>query len=328
MSVVLTGKMPVLHYQTIHTMEDILGNAPPTQLLFMLGIICFSAILLMAIMVFSVTRRGESSSPKPNLSKPATLPIQPPDDEEKLDISILSRFKSTPPIQPEPVVTAKPEIIAPPQISLPPKEIKSTPMQTPKIDLVAPPEPAQLTDLLHLWRDPTGQLVVEIAGQRYTKLTEVTDKHIGQYILRLVAHLLAFTNGVIVTEAGLKSVYVPKIGEVPLPPFSAATVTKTAQMAIPPTPRLIAIPVPIETVDPVTAPALSGFNLADQINKFVQAHLALSPLAATTKIKIFSTFKGGIQIEVNGERYSSPDEVPQPAVKNLIKTAIQEWEKS
>ena len=72
--------------------------------------------------------------------------------------------------------------------------------------------------MLRLLRDPqSGQLIVEIAGQRYTKLAEITDKEIGQYILKLVAHLLAFTNGMIATEAGLKSVPAPKVGETPMP---------------------------------------------------------------------------------------------------------------
>ena len=75
-------------------------------------------------------------------------------------------------------------------------------------------------------------------------------------------------------------------------------------------------------------PAVSPFNLAGEINEIVQTRLKVSPLAATTIIEILSDPNGGIRIKVNGQVYSSPDDIPDPDVKTLIKDSIKEWERS
>ena len=73
---------------------------------------------------------------------------------------------------------------------------------------------------------------------------------------------------------------------------------------------------------------MPGLNLAEEINKIVQARLIVSPLAATTKIEITSDLGGGIRIKVNGIPYASPDEVPDTEVRELIKASIKQWERS
>ena len=55
------------------------------------------------------------------------------------------------------------------------------------------PQSSEPVELMRLLRHPQSkQLIVEVGGKRYTKLADVTDKKVGQYILQLVAHLLAF----------------------------------------------------------------------------------------------------------------------------------------
>ena len=70
-----------------------------------------------------------------------------------------------------------------------------------------------------------------------------------------------------------------------------------------------------------------GLNLAEEINDIVQTRLRYSPLAENNRIEITSDDHGGIRIEVNRQFYSSPDEVPDPDIKELIKAAIKEWER-
>jgi hypothetical protein len=227
-----------------------------------------------------------------------------------------------------------------------------------------PPEPVEL---LRLLRDPqSGQLMVEIAGRRYTKLAEITDKEIGQYILKLAAHLLAFTNGMIATDAGLKSLPAPKVGETPMPVVAPTLVSQlpgptagsgqsqpamvqpsfTPQPASPVEAALFASiraqsaapqppPPPPQRRGlfgrPKPAPAeplLPELNLAAQINDIVQARLRYSPLAPTTQLQITSDPGGGILINVNGAIYRGPDDIPYPEVKELIQASIKEWEKS
>jgi hypothetical protein len=211
-----------------------------------------------------------------------------------------------------------------------------------------------------LLRHPeSGQLIVEVAGQHYTKLADVTDKKIGQYILKLVAHLLVFTNGVILTSAGMKSVTTPKVEDVPEPllipqarsvpqaPPPAPTAPPPPQAAPPPPPpdveaTFLASLKASGPTPPASAPkrgglfgrstsstpadSLPGLNLAQEINEIVQARLRYSPLA-NQRIEISSAIGGGIRIQVNNKFYSSPDDVEEPEVKELIKASIKEWER-
>jgi hypothetical protein len=242
-----------------------------------------------------------------------------------------------------------------PAVSQPPP----TPTNPPVAGVNSPVSPTEPVELLRLLRDPqTGQLLVEIAGQRYTKLAEIADKKVGHYILTLTAHLLAFTNGMVATEAGLKALQSPKVGTVPTPlatpvpasPPSALTqpAATTPGFVLPPPPEVEAAflaslraqparpeppqpqrrglfnrakPAPEETLLPT-------LNLAEQINTIAQTRLRYSPLAATTKLEITSDPGGGILINVNGAFYHGPDDIPQLEVKELIKASIQEWEKS
>jgi hypothetical protein len=246
-----------------------------------------------------------------------------------------------------------------------------------KIDLAArlgvqppvAPQSSEPSELLRLLRDPqSGDLIVEVAGRHYSKLTDVDDKEVGQYILELVAHLLVFTNGVIATEVGVKSVYLPKrLSKVPIPltkptPVSQlpdpATHESTSPSEPEPTssePELVPKPPPeaeaaflasLQARPPQPEPqqggggmygrpkptseagAMPGFNLADEINKIVQTRLMISPLSSTNDVEIVSDPSGGIQIIVDGVGYSSPDDIPDPEVKKLIKESIKQWERS
>jgi hypothetical protein len=221
--------------------------------------------------------------------------------------------------------------------------------------------PAEPVELLRLLRDPqSGQLIVEIAGRHYTKLAEIADKEIGQYILKLAAHLLAFTNGLIATEAGLKTLQAPKVGLTPMPLAASRPVSPPpAPVTSPPAPTepgLVSPPPPdVEaaflaslratpsTPEPPkpqrrglfgrSKPAevetlLPTLNLAEQINEIAQTRLRYSSLAATTRLEITADPGGGILINVNGMYYHGPEDIPHPEVKELIKASIQEWERS
>jgi hypothetical protein len=214
----------------------------------------------------------------------------------------------------------------------------------------------------------SGRLIIEIAGKHYAKLTDIDDREVGQYILELAAHLLAFTNGVVATGGGVKSVYLPKVNQTPMPiaqkptpvsqlpdpanfapPTSEEKPTSSQPLVPPPSPEAEAAfraslqarpPQPEKQPQsrggffggskPKSEPGqmLAGFDLADEINKIVQARLIASPLSTTHNIEIQSAPNGGIQINVNGTIYASPDDIPNPEVKTLIKESIKQWERS
>jgi hypothetical protein len=230
----------------------------------------------------------------------------------------------------------------------PNQQITQIPGQMNQAAAIAPA--ADSVELLRLLRDgQSGQLILEIAGRRYTKLADITDKDIGQYILKLVAHLLVFTNGMIATDAGVKSLPAPKMGQVPLPPVA---VTPQPQVVAPVAPKpsvdveaafLASLMQPPKPAEPQpqrrgllgrAKPAkteevlLPPLNLAEQINRIAQARLLASSLGRNTKLEITSDLYGGIRINVNGTFYESPDDVPNLEIRDLIKESIRQWEKS
>jgi hypothetical protein len=355
---------------------DFLGNMASGPLLALLAIPLAGAAIFTVVIVINLSRRNKKSQMK--------LGIQPRKSSEErrtdqptvsgLDTSVLSPTPPTSKPEPEltsvgPVVESAPGLSDPRPIAAgpSPSEVQE------KVDLAArlehqsaaatPPRLAS-DELMRLARHgDSGELVVEVGGHRYAKLTEVTDKRVGEYILKLAAHLLAFTNGMIQTEAGLKSVYNPRVGDLPEP---IAAPSSSPHLAEPPVDKP-SEPVPAEGSPyvpkpspeaeaaflaslkaetnppeqprprggglfrrsrPGPEPILPSLNLAEEINRIVQARLLVSPLAATTDIEITDDLSGGIRIKVNGVPYPSLDAVPDPEARALIKASIKQWERS
>lgn len=360
---------------------DFLGNLASGPLLVLLAIPLAGAAIFTVIIVINFSRRNKKSQMKLG-TQPQKFSKERQVDQpvvSGLDTSVLS--PASPTSEPAPELNwAVPGLAASAAKSAPDDDnpwpvaaATSPPAVEEKVDLAArlghqpaapaPSEPASV-ELMRLARDAaSGELVVEVGGQRYARLAEVTDKQVGEYILTLAAHLLAFTNGMIETEAGLKSVYNPRVGGLPEPivaPTSprqrsespaekpSAPAPATGTPAVPkPSPETEAAflaSVKAQTNLPEQPPPRSGglfrrprpgpqpilpsLNLADEINKIVQARLLVSPLAATTEIEITDDLSGGIRIKVNGVSYASLDDVSDPEARALIKASIKQWERS
>lgn len=71
---------------------------------------------------------------------------------------------------------------------------------------------------------------------------------------------------------------------------------------------------------------LPSLNLADEINRIFQSKLAASSLA-TADAQIETNPDGGVRIRIGTVYYSSPDEVPDPNLRDLLKLSIAEWER-
>jgi hypothetical protein len=232
-----------------------------------------------------------------------------------------------------------------------------------EVSLPAPPPPvpppvaqqrpvAAPAELLRLLRDPTsGRLIVEVAGQRYTRLADVPEREIGEYILKLAAHLLAFTGGMVATEGGVKSLPVPKVKALPMPLSAPPSISQlpTAPDGLAPPPDVEKAFLASLRTEPEAAPKKGGLfgrlapstskfkedepllpplNLAEEINRIIQKRLPYTPLGLTTRIDIMMAPGGGIKIKVNGETFTGVDEVKPPGVQAFIRECIKEWEKS
>lgn len=381
-------------------MTEFLSSATPPQLLILMSFPLVLAVIIVGYFVYlsrrhrnkSKMKHGVQAATSPASERPASGPTsdletgasnQPPSPVGPVNTTLPAEEPSSAPSDESMISPAEAELnLAILSSSVDTETFGMDTAEQPteeKIDLAARldnqpgdvVQPAEPAELMRLLRDPqSGAVIVEIAGQRYPKLSDIADKEIGQYVLKLTAHLLAFNNGMIATEKGVKSVYMPKLGEAPMPltaPIPVSQLPDPSAFAPPPTP---VAPEPEPTTsqpepEPEPSPEteitllaslrsqsaqsgsqsegrgffgrpkpgdkgiiLPSLNLAAEINKIVQARLMVSPLAATTKLDIVSDPNGGIQIRVNNTLYSSPDDIPDPAVRALIKESIKQWEQS
>ncbi len=350
-------------------MAQFLAESPLPALLGILFIFILGIVLLVGYLVFSVRKRHSKKSQAEDkiqtnpllvknslegIAPQTTLEISDPEEpslsvssqstsfvEARLNLAILA------PDAPNPAETPLSETKSPPESN--PSSATSRPISQPPSPQLHQPVQEPL-ELLRLLQDEQGHLIVEVADKRYRKLADITDKKVGQYILRLTAHLLAFTNGMIVTDAGMKSLSAPKVGQTPeaiLSPQKSLSSTLTVPQTTPeaeaeflaslrtqsspqtPPPKQKRGMFGFGTSEPTPSPSPTmGFNLAEEINDIVQNRLRYSPLATTTQIEIMADPGGGIQIRLNQDFYNSPDDVSDQAARELIKESIKEWERS
>lgn len=239
-------------------MAEFLSDAPSTQLLILMLCPIVAAILLGGYIFYSFTKRRRKSAMKLGIQPKAEAGDGTMNDqqtsfneaavstssleetpeqflvEEDLNLNILGGIVEPevtdipPPANDELVDVAARLESQPDQLVVESQQTTvaaSTHASEATSVAVSPPE-EDAGELLRLLRhSQTGQLIVEVAGQRYNKLTEITDREVGQYILELAANFLAFTNGVVATEAGVKSVYLPKVKQTPEPLVKFTPVT-------------------------------------------------------------------------------------------------------
>lgn len=369
-------------------MTEFLGSAAPSQLLVLIAFLLICAAFLGAYLVFFFTRRAKKGKMKlgsqtDNFASQTMRSTGQPDNRQlppamqagDLNTDLLNGEK-----QPTTFNSRTPNIPTDSDLNLDilnnggkmETSRNKTPHNEPTVDLAArlgsqanSTQQAEPVELLRLLRDPqSGQLIIHVGQQRYTKLADVADKEIGQYILKLAAHFLAFTNGMIATDVGVKSVYMPQVNETPQPivpippaqpiqssasaPIEAAKSTQPDPDVPKPSPEAEAAflaslqtrPPQLEPSSPPsrglfgrskpapTPSVLPALNLAKEINDIVQQRLLYSSSGPNNKVEITSALDGGIRINVNGAFYTSPDEVPDPEVKALIKDSIKQWERS
>ena len=68
------------------------------------------------------------------------------------------------------------------------------------------------------------------------------------------------------------------------------------------------------------------FDLAAQIEAFLQQRLTTEPDLSGRRIHVLSAPGGGVQIEVDGIYYESVGDVEDDAVRAYLKTVIADWQ--
>jgi hypothetical protein len=203
------------------------------------------------------------------------------------------------------------------------------------------PVPGDIS-LMRVWQDRDGYLVVEVGGERYRRLFDIRDGEVGRRVLDVIDRLIAFSKGKETRAA-------------PLPPSEPL---RDASEGTAPTPAAVQRPsdtlagersqefleqlqdqTPVGrrpsrvTLDPLPfRPRSAGkersitLNLADEIDQLVQLRVKASPELSQRLIHVANAPDGGLRFEVDGARFAGLDEIPDPAVKAVIRAAIDEWE--
>lgn len=129
-----------------------------------------------------------------------------------------------------------------------------------------------------------------------------------------------------------------------LAPGVASTSSSTGVMSpaapVPPVVQPGPVEAPVETVKPVSTNPLASFqhtisaskpassfkSITAQIDEILQARLADTPFEKKG-IHLAETPGGGVVVQVGLEQYPGIDAVPDDEVRNLIRSAVAEWEK-
>jgi hypothetical protein len=69
-------------------------------------------------------------------------------------------------------------------------------------------------------------------------------------------------------------------------------------------------------------------SFVDEIEEILQRFLRTYPSFLGKEVHVGTGQSGRIRIQVENEFYDTPDDIPDPEVRGILKAAIQEWEKS
>jgi hypothetical protein len=208
-------------------------------------------------------------------------------------------------------------------------------------------------EVMRLTGDVEGRAFwVTVADHHYRNLAEVSDEVIGHRILEGISRLLQFSRGRLSTDVGVAALPVPSL-KVEASGLSIArsgasrSPSATAPSAAPtPTPeqeeaflRQLMEQNEQPAEKPSRRPGLFGrrgqpqdsaaesppsFSLVDEIDRIFQAKLAASPLNGTDA-QIVASADSGVGIRIGATYYSSPEQVRDPVLRQLIEDSIAEW---
>jgi hypothetical protein len=218
------------------------------------------------------------------------------------------------------------------------------------------PLPMGEREIMRVLRDEdTGAIIVEVEGNRYRRLTEIRDGRIGNLVLEAIADLIKFTGGIVRGQWAAASVTPmvptrerpsqPQVVEPASPPQVMATESldsdeDTFLQRLREGDLQVGGPPPKEA-----QPSVMGFlrrrkpqaaaeetgeagTFIDEIEAILQRMISSAPTPPSEAVHVGTGPDGGLQIQVGLRHFSSADEVPDPTIRDLIKAAVKEWERS
>lgn len=192
-------------------------------------------------------------------------------------------------------------------------------------------------EVMRVWRvPPLGKLVVEVDGQRYQNLSEITDEKARRVLLAAIGEMIDFAgNYQVLVDAGVAPLIGQAKEEPPLEQRQAEFLARLererdAVKGTPPPPPSFAVLGGAKLSEDAAAAKEASrkrpLSVAEQIDEILQKHVAVSPEMAERVIHLVQNPAGGILIEVDGKKFGKPADIPEPAIQELIKRAVKEWD--
>ena len=309
---------------------DFLGTMELGVLVLIVGVLFAGASALLGWMIFYMGRsRRKSGRRRPKAGSPSAPSVPPPATAEE--------------------VAEGPEET---EVAPPLREQLATLSQVGRRASASPVE------VLRLLRDRvTGALIVEVEEEKYRKLSEIKDGRVGRQVLQAAADMVRFTE-VLQTRGQMTTRQPP-----PLAPSTLALKVAPSLEKESPVPRTPAPPSvekeflrslsqqgqteeeesPKLSLSPIeffrsgfaarraarlqsATPASRSF--VKEIEEILQRFIRTYPSFIGQEVHVGTGPGGGIRIRVENEFYDTPDDIPDPEIRGIIKAAIQEWEKS
>ncbi len=185
---------------------------------------------------------------------------------------------------------------------------------------------------------PAGRLVVQINGQRYDNLSEITSETLKQRLIAAIGELIVFVDGYdVLVDAGVAPPPVPSS------PESSQTSSIEARREVFKSTQTQQLSNDVRSSDVSnvsTGPIAAGFATAEhtdqspeldivgQIDTLLQKHVAADPSLAGRSIHLAKDPTGRLQIRVDSHVYSDPSDVEENAIRLAIKAALEEWNRN
>ena len=193
-----------------------------------------------------------------------------------------------------------------------------------------------------LRKPPMGKLVVGIGDKQFAHLNDVPDPKARQRILAAIGELVSFAGGYEVLEnAGLappskalgsdrvrndeeltpaQEKFLESLKATPAETEAPASQSRMRTLFDRRTERTtMAV-----AEEPVAPP--QPRSIAEQIDVILQELIDQDSSLQGRGIRLESSNSGGLQINVDGETYQRPGQVPDKQVQELIKVALKRWE--
>jgi len=218
-------------------------------------------------------------------------------------------------------------------------------------------KPMGLKEIMRVLRDEdTGAIVIEVEGRLYRQLVEIREGRIGNQVLEAIADLIKFTGGIIRGQwAATSAPTLVPTGERPPQPQVVEPASPPRAVAVEPPGSdeeeaflqrlregdLQVSKTPLKETRPGIMSVIrrrkpqvaaegteGGGTFIDEIEEILQRMISTAPTSLGKEVHVRTSADGGLQIQVGGRYFSSADEVPDPAIRDLIKAAVKEWERS